>query len=168
MAALYRGNFWAIDRFNKLALGPSSVATAFRTMDWKRRFFMSVLALCETNAYLAYNAMAAEKSQPTLTRNEWKLALAKALCGNPYSEQIVTKSIAQGSVPTVHQLLGNHGHIVPRADRKSLICGVCKQYGKPPYPRTHYQCGCGIYVCSPANPQKMCALLHMVDCVGAD
>lgn len=58
MAADYRSRFWGVDRFNKLSLGPDSVSTAVRTLDWRKRMFFSLLAISETNAYLSYNAEA--------------------------------------------------------------------------------------------------------------
>lgn len=53
--ATYRSKFWAVDRYNKLALGPDSVQYAVRATQWSTRFFFAILAMCETNGYLAYN-----------------------------------------------------------------------------------------------------------------
>ena len=44
--AKYRAYFSAVDVFNKLALGPVSVATCYKTRDWRRRFFCATVALC--------------------------------------------------------------------------------------------------------------------------
>lgn len=60
VAATYRSRFWAVDRFNKMALGPHSIMGALRTMDWKTRFFNSLLGMAVTNAYQAYNIRAAQ------------------------------------------------------------------------------------------------------------
>lgn len=50
---MYRANFWAVDRFNRLALGPSSIQYCVRTLDWRKRCFFALLAMSVTNAYLA-------------------------------------------------------------------------------------------------------------------
>jgi hypothetical protein len=51
--AAYHANFWAVDRFNRLALGPSSIQYCVRTLDWRKRCFFALLAMSVTNAYLA-------------------------------------------------------------------------------------------------------------------
>lgn len=50
----YRGMFWAVDRYNKLALGPGSVQYATYTKKWETRLFLAFIAMSETNAYLAH------------------------------------------------------------------------------------------------------------------
>jgi hypothetical protein len=52
--ATYRSEFNAVDNFNKLALGPGTAQFAMRTMKWDRRVFFAMIAMAETNAYLAY------------------------------------------------------------------------------------------------------------------
>ena len=72
VAASYRSRFWTIDRFNKLALGPDSVAKAVKTKDWRIRIFMALVAMSETNAYLAFNVKMRAKGFQAWTRVQWK------------------------------------------------------------------------------------------------
>ena len=66
-----------MDRFNKLALGTvSSVQYAIRTERWQVRFFLALLAICETNAFLAHNTRRQRVGDPLLSRMSWKQQLA--------------------------------------------------------------------------------------------
>ena len=147
VAATYRDRFWAVDKFNKIALGPHSVMSAFRTLDWKVRFFATMLAMAETNAYLAYNYKAKQLGQTELTRHEWKEALGLALLDRPFD--VANKSLRAREdkgdemvQPSLLSLLDNHGVVMGRTDRKSLVCVECKasdqQKKMAPYPRSHY------------------------------
>ena len=71
--AAYRNSYAGVDTFNKLALGPRSVQYAVATKCWHRRVFLSILTMCETNAYLAYSHAARLEGRAALTRIQWKL-----------------------------------------------------------------------------------------------
>ena len=79
--AKYRSLFSAVDRFNKLALSQqNSVQYGIRTEKWRTRFFMAMVAICETNAWLAHcNRLETQGEIDTPSRTEWKLGLAKEL-----------------------------------------------------------------------------------------
>ena len=53
--ARYRGSFWAVDRFNRMAFGPEGVHRTVRVKGWHRRFFLALLSATVLNAYMAYN-----------------------------------------------------------------------------------------------------------------
>ena len=53
--ATYRGAFWLVDRYNRLAFGPEGVHVTVRVREWHRRFFLALLSMCVVNAYLAFN-----------------------------------------------------------------------------------------------------------------
>ena len=52
--ARYRGTFSKVDIFNKMSLGPNSLQMVYKTKEWVNRFFLAVLSMCITNAYLAH------------------------------------------------------------------------------------------------------------------
>jgi hypothetical protein len=49
---MYRANFSAVDVYNKLTFGPRSLQKPFYHRDWRIRFWLACLAMCETNAYM--------------------------------------------------------------------------------------------------------------------
>ena len=71
---------------NKVALGPKSMQYCIQTKAWTKRLFLAVFALCEYNAYRAYNMSSNQMlfaGARTLKRDEWKWELSKALIYNP-------------------------------------------------------------------------------------
>ena len=77
--AKYRGNFWRVDVWNKVAWGPKSVMTILKTKDWKVRMFLALLGACETNAYMAHNYSREQDGLPPLDHNQFREELADAL-----------------------------------------------------------------------------------------
>lgn len=51
MFAVYRANFNAIDRMNKISLGRASVVNAVGTRTWWKRVMMALLSMSAANAY---------------------------------------------------------------------------------------------------------------------
>ena len=82
--SVYRGSFWAVDRFNKLCLGPNSIQHSVHTHSWATRVFLALLAMAETNAYLIHNHMLKRDGLEPISHHAWKEELAKALIFNPY------------------------------------------------------------------------------------
>lgn len=82
--SVYRGSFWAVDRFNKLCLGPNSIQHSVHTHSWATRVFLALLAMAETNAYLIHNHMLKRDGLVPISHHTWKEELAKALIFNPY------------------------------------------------------------------------------------
>jgi hypothetical protein len=77
--ARYRANFWRVDVWNKVAWGPKSVMKVLKTKNWKLRFFLALVAACETNAYMAYNFSRKADGLATVDHNEFRDELARAL-----------------------------------------------------------------------------------------
>ena len=79
--SIYRAGFSSVDIFNKIALGPHSVSKAYKSKRWTHRFFASLLAMCETNAYLVHKQRALLKGKPAkpMAHSDWKEDLAWAL-----------------------------------------------------------------------------------------
>ena len=78
--AFYRQHFNAIDIFNRLALGPGTVASSWVTKNGRqavlKRFFMYTLACIETNAFKCHTSFTQEQD---LSRRAWKVKLGDAL-----------------------------------------------------------------------------------------
>ena len=62
---MYRANYSKVDVFNKLTFGPKSGQMPYKTRDWRMRFFFATIAMCETNAFLAYTAAARDMGKTT-------------------------------------------------------------------------------------------------------
>jgi hypothetical protein len=86
VSGIYRDKFWNVDRFNKLSLGPDSVQYAVKTENWKVRFWFATVGLSECNAYLAYKHKCVARGEKILSRWDWKMELAKALCQDPLGQ----------------------------------------------------------------------------------
>ena len=172
MAATYCGNFWGVDRYNKLALGPDSVQYAFRVQDWKHRFFYALMGMCECNAYLAYNQVRQTPSMAPVTRKEWKLHLAKQLLEDPLADAKPSRKVdTEDQVTKVQDALGGHGIILSMGSAV-LVCQICSKYkvkteeGKTR--RSHHKCTCGAVICNPLTTNKVCWITHLVQCVDKD
>ena len=73
----YRKYFNTIDIHNKLAIGPGTVAAAWKSKRPLMKFFLYILSVIETNAYLAYRFFSDD--DPDISRREWKNMLADEL-----------------------------------------------------------------------------------------
>ena len=160
--ATYRSTFWAVDRYNKLALGPDSVQYAVRAGWWGLRFFFALLGMSETNANLAINQVLVASGQKPLTRKVWKIQLAKILMANPFGTKFYARMTVQE--PTnLWTILQGHLGAVGRKDKAVRVCHECSKAGlsSAGKARTSYQCGCGEFLCRP-NQEMVCQLVHML------
>ena len=94
--AIYRESFSAVDIFNKIALGPHSVSTAFKSKLWTHRFWASLVAMSETNAYLVHKQRCLSQQTPVRPKDhsDWKEELAWNLIHS------VTRDRAKAERPT--------------------------------------------------------------------
>ena len=77
--SLYRGNFSTVDVYNKYTFGPRSLQMPFKTRDWRLRFFFALLAMCETNAYLAYRHICERDGYPIMDHMVFRMRLSERL-----------------------------------------------------------------------------------------
>ena len=118
--AFYMHNFNAIDILNKLSVGPNIVADVWKTKECLKKFFLYMLALCETNAYKAYTHFT---NKMEMSRSQWKAALAEGLIRHGQqrmkkratgedepstaSKMETRKSIGSGSATPFHSSIGS-------------------------------------------------------------
>ncbi len=126
--AVYRGNFWAVDRFNNLALGPTSIQYCVRTLDWRKRMFFALLAMSVTNAYLATVHCCKLESKTPPSHATFLEELAFELKDNVYQDTAaVVRSKGDDNAVRLAQILAHQG-VTARADRKGRKCVVCQQF----------------------------------------
>ena len=98
--ARYRGSFWAVDRFNRMAFGPEGVHRTVRVKGWHRRFFLALLSATVLNAYMAYNQVQ-QTSVLSYTKFKHQLAM-EMLAGSGNAtrgqEQLVAVRSSEGLV----------------------------------------------------------------------
>lgn len=84
---MYRRHFNAVDKYNKLTMGPKSVATAIKTRAWAFRFFLGLLSCCVSNAYLGRKMDAERESWEPMSLDEFKKGLAEELFADPIGQR---------------------------------------------------------------------------------
>ena len=122
----YRSRFSGVDRFNNIALGSnSSVQYAVHTERWQVRFFLAMLAISETNAYLAHNIRRTRKRVPEggeIKRKQWKIRLAAALCTfHNKREARVMRSGGNQEPPVLKDVLTCMGATAQRNDNNQPV-----------------------------------------------
>lgn len=139
-----------MDRFNRLSLGPGSIQYAVNTQDWKVRFFLALLAISETNAYLITNTMLKRNTKEPLDHVEFKKLLADALIFSPHRKRDL-HAPTNSSVPDQPWDIGEHCFIRRSETRTNLVCVVCQKFrrrdtaivygsGAPRTNRSHLRC----------------------------
>lgn len=157
--ATYRNNFWLVDRFNRVALGPESMQYAVRATDWTKRMFFALVGISETSAYFAHSQIRELGGHEQYSRYEWKRELASTLCNDPFQVRLA----ARMQVPRDKDLwtiLRTHVGAMPRKDKKVKVCRVCSEAGKygegsTGTHRSMYMCGCGAHLCR-GNETSVC------------
>lgn len=156
---IYRSHYNAVDNFNKLALGPKSSQYAYRTPHWDRRVFMALLAMAETNAFLAYRALELRAGRRPMVHATWRRALSAVLIHNPYRPQFARM---RAPVPLAERpLLEGHANMYMQESRNMKVCEVCGT-------RTAVRCSCGAAVCAPNRNLKQCYATHLLDVVDVE
>lgn len=179
--SVYRNSFWAVDRFNKLSLGPNSIQFSVMTQSWTTRVFLAMLACSETNAYLIHNTMLKRDGRDPLSHNKFKEDLAQALINNPYREMPAVAG--PSTCATQPSEVNNHVLLTRAPKKKNLVCVICQQYGgRSRYPygslknkpeiskyartrRTVFTCQCGVHVCPPTL--RTCHFIHQLNAISA-
>ena len=129
MLWLYRNHFNAVDVYNKMAVGPSSLQSVVGTKLWWKRVFISFLGLCETNAYLAYCRLVRQVS-----RYDFRAELAATMLRVGGFEPMYISITDSKS----HRFMTSFGEGLKR------VCARCKT-------RTKQACECGVALCAPTT-----------------
>ena len=150
-------------------------------MDWRLRIFFALLAMSETNAYLAFNVKNRARGFQPWTRVQWKQQLAKQLLADPLRQEGVPTQLrtrakeAEQFVPNLHSITHNHYAIKTGTGKDSRVCKVCSELKvkvskrskgetSQPLPRSVYRCTCGVTVCNPSQGLS-CWLYHLQMCL---
>ena len=129
-----------MDIYNKIALGPSTVAKAYKSKSWIHRFFAAILAMSETNACLVHKQRMRSKDKEPLDHADWKEALAFGLFQHAKSVYTSTTKTRADKVEVGNNRLGlGHCQLVRTESRSNPWCSICRSA------RTAYYCvDCGI------------------------
>jgi hypothetical protein len=156
---IYRSNFNAVDVHNKLAVGPRSVCSVGAN-SLVLKFFLSVVAFAETDAYLMY-VKHHKLSSDEYNHSDFKVDLDSALmqCAQQGDEWPSASREAEGMVTrqsvamvatggtarnweSVHPMFA--GHALRRQETNTLKCIICGT-------KTKSLCECGRAVCGTAG-----------------
>lgn len=86
--------------------------------------FFSLLAISETNAFLAHSQLREANGLERYSRNEWKMELARVLVSDPFEAKMHMRITVQPP-SSIWTLLGGHVGAMPRADKRVKVCRVC-------------------------------------------
>jgi hypothetical protein len=180
MHYIYRSYFNRVDLFNRYTFGPGSIVTALRTDSFDVRMFITLIAFCVTNAFLAMKA-AKGWAKEDMSLGQFKQQLADELSAKVASMRArssdgasTPRQAAQdparssGEFPASRGAWDNTaqagpfaGHFLHRDKERHPVCEVCGQE------RTWWRCGdphpdgvCGRWVCNPATG-RTCLYAHM-------
>jgi hypothetical protein len=143
---IYRRFFNAVDRADRIALGPRSVIAAWRTKQVLHRLFAAVFAMTEANGYHALRAC--HPGSGAVSREWWRRWLAIGLIK---PAERLRRMPAADDDP-----MAKHMELVLM--QKQLRCKVCGSL-------TKYSCSCclpGMHaVCASGSTGRGCHMVHV-------
>lgn len=153
--SMYRRFFNGVDKWNKHALGPRTVMHSIQTTEWWKRVFLTFLAACITNAWLAFKWHRVKLGLSAPDQNSFKKELAKQMmeCRFEATLLVAIKTLRTHNIEVPFEALHQHSYYVGKKSKNSGLCCVCAT-------RTALFCECGKPVCS-VKPDKSCYAKHI-------